>query len=61
MKATRTIEVTLVLDEEEAEWLLATLDNGEGRPPRSEHTPEARAAIQKRFTSELRGALDYEY
>jgi len=60
MKATRKIEVTLVLDEEEAEWLLAKLDNGEGRPPRSEHTPEASAALQKTFVDELKNELGYD-
>lgn len=59
MKATRKIEVTLVLDEEEAEWLLATLE-GRDRAERPYSADEKRA-IQKRFVDDLRNTLDYEF
>lgn len=54
MKATRKIEVTLVLDEEEAEWLLAIL---EGRD--REGGPDAKRVVKDRFTAELKNALDH--
>jgi len=59
MKATRKIEVTLVLDEEEAEWLLATLEgrDRENRP----YSADEKLTLRNRFTDELKITLGHEY